>query len=113
MTELCHEAVPDRSMIVDSSKPCDQPAVGWRIDPEGNQPYPVCETHHRWPYADDWVDLQIDMARVQAVLSAGSPFQPGSLSAIGYITALATVRRAIHDAWPCDEVESPTSSTPT
>lgn len=38
----------------DDREPCEHPAVGWRLDDE-SQPYPVCVTHHRWPYADELV----------------------------------------------------------
>jgi hypothetical protein len=48
----CHEAVTDADGILE---PCNHDAIGWRVDPGENQPYPVCVLHHRWPYADAWV----------------------------------------------------------
>jgi len=63
----CHEEVADRDGY---AEPCEKPAVGWRIDPEENHPYPVCVTHHRWPYADEWVDAQARLDAVEALVAA-------------------------------------------
>lgn len=55
---VCHEEVADAD---GHAAPCNRPAVGWRVDPEENQPYPVCVTHHRWPYADQWVRTRAEV----------------------------------------------------
>lgn len=60
----CHEEVADAEGY---AVPCERPALGWRIDPEDNQPYPVCATHYRWPYAEEWVAAEAALARVTAL----------------------------------------------
>lgn len=42
-THECHEEVTRRGM----TEPCDFAAVGVRIDPNENAPYPVCKRHVR------------------------------------------------------------------
>jgi hypothetical protein len=60
----CHEEVADND---GQAGPCDLDAVGWRIDPDSNHPYPVCASHHRWPYADKWVAAEAALERVRAL----------------------------------------------
>lgn len=62
--QTCHEEIADP--ITGGAEPCGIKAVGWRIDPEENQPYPVCTLHHRWPYADEWVEAAALLRRVRA-----------------------------------------------
>lgn len=64
---LCHEEVHDADENL--AQPCEKRAVGWRVEPEENKPYPVCIEHHRWPYADEWVEAvaERDRARATAV----------------------------------------------
>ena len=66
----CHEEIDN---IVDgSTEPCGIKPVGWRIDPEENKPYPVCMLHHRWPYADGWVQANAQVANLRARLLAAN-----------------------------------------
>lgn len=65
MPNECHEEIAGLPTGDYDSRPCDRPAVGWRVDPEQNAPYPVCATHHRWPYADEWVALAAQVQRVR------------------------------------------------
>lgn len=41
VAEVCHEGVTRDEQF----QPCDEPAVGSRLDPESREPYPVCWRH--------------------------------------------------------------------
>lgn len=41
--DRCDESVVRRGW----NEPCDRPAVAVRLDPDTNDPYPVCPTHCR------------------------------------------------------------------
>lgn len=46
---VCHEEITRRGEL----QPCGRLAIGYRIDQESGEPYPVCVYHHRPPYPDD------------------------------------------------------------
>lgn len=92
MSERCHEAVRGE----DWTSPCEGPAVGWRVDPNENQPYPVCVQHHRWPYADGWVLLRarVKEARTicdQWIKTTCDPSDQSEMTAVARIIALPIV----------------------
>lgn len=42
---LCHEEVSRDDYV----QPCEKHAIGYRVDPNSAEPYPVCAEHHRPP----------------------------------------------------------------